>query len=283
MSVATHAEPVRVAGTSAHEGPVYVPGQHALYVTKLPEPGDARPRVDIARLALDTGEVSVVRGDANAANGMALFPDGRLLVCEQDPAAISLLDAATGRRETLVDSWRGLQLNSPNDVVVKSDGSVWFTDPSYGHLQGFRPKPQVDDRVYRYEPESGQLAVVADSFDKPNGIAFSPDDSTLYVSDNGDPHHLLAFEVLDGCRLGPARLFAVSTPGHPDGVKVDSEGRVYASAAGGIQVFDPSGELVQEIHLPGAVNFTFGGPDRDVLYVTTDDAVWAVQLDARGA
>jgi gluconolactonase len=294
VRIATQGEPVRVARTNAHEGPVYVPGEHALYFTTLPEPGGERPLVDIKRLDLATGNVSVARADANVANGMARAADGRLVVCEQHPAAISLVDPATGRSEALVDSWRGLRLNSPNDVVVKSDGTVWFTDPSYGYLQGFRPEPQVGDFVYRYEPASGRLSVVADSFDKPNGLAFSSDESSLYVTDSGAnqepgsyyvdrPHHIVAFDVRDGRHLGPGRLFAVTTPGFPDGLKVDSEGRVYASAFSGVQIFDPSGDLIREIELPGAVNFTFGGPDRDVLYVTTDDAVWAVQLDARGA
>jgi gluconolactonase len=277
VSIATKAEPVRVVGTNAHEGPVYVPGEHALYFTT------PRPLVDIKRLDLETGETSVVRPDAGVANRMTLMPDGRLLVCEQDPARLTLVDRRSGRAKVLVDSWRGLSLNSPNDVVRRSDGTIWFTDPSYGHLQGFRPEPQVGDHVYRYDPDCGRLDVVADSFDKPNGLAFSPDESVLYVADNGAPHHILAFDVLDRSRLGPPRLFAVGTPGHPDGLKVDSEGRVYASAGGGIQVFDPSGDLIREIDLPGAVNFAFGGPDRDVLYVTTDDAVWAVQTDAKGA
>jgi gluconolactonase len=294
VSIATQAEPVRVVETNAHEGPVYVADEHALYFTTLPDPGGEHPVVDIKRLALETGEISIVRADANVANGMALAPDGRLVVCEQHPAAISLMDRRTGQAETLVDSWRGLRLNSPNDVVVKSDGTIWFTDPSYGHLQGFRPEREVGDYVYRYEPATGRLSVVADSFDKPNGLAFSPDESILYVTDSGAnqepgsyyvdrPHHIVAFDVLHGRRLGPSRLFAVTSPGFPDGLKVDSDGRVYTSAASGVLTFDPNGDLIDEIDLPGAVNFTFGGPDRNVLYVTTDDAVWAVQLDVRGA
>jgi gluconolactonase len=239
--------------------------------------------VDVKRLDLETGEVSLIRENANVANGMAPFGDGRLLVCEQHPAAVTLLDPATGEAETLVDSWRGRRLNSPNDIVRKGDGSVWFTDPSYGFLQGFRPEPEVGDFVYRYDPRSGELAVVAASFDKPNGLAFSPDESTLFVADNGAPHRIVAFDVLDSGELGAARPFAVGTPGHPDGLKVDSAGNVYASAVSGIHIFDPSGALLAAIDLPGAVNFTFGGPDRDVLYVTTDDAVWAVQLKTRGA
>jgi gluconolactonase len=279
VSIATKYEPVRVAETNAHEGPVYVPGEHALYFTT------PRPVVDIKRLDLETGETSVVRPDANVANGMALMPDGRLLVCEQDPARLSLVDRNSGRAKVLVDSVGGRSLNSPNDVVRKSDGTIWFTDPSYGHLQGFRPDPEVGDQVYRYDPACARLDKVADSFDKPNGLAFSPNESVLYVTDNGAPHHILAFDVVGRAgHLGPPRVFAVGTGGdHPDGLKVDAEGNAYASALGGIQVFGPSGDLIREIDLPGAVNFTFGGPDRDVLYVTTDDAVWAVQTDARGA
>jgi gluconolactonase len=267
----------RIVETDAHEGPVYSAAEHALYFTTQ------RPRVDVNRLDLETLEVTTVREDANVANGMAPFGDGRLLVCEQDPAAVSVLDPATGEVEVLVDSWHGLRLNSPNDVVRKHDGTVWFTDPSYGFIQGFRPEPEVGDHVYRYDPARDQLTVVADSLDKPNGIAFSPDESTLYVTDNGRPHRLVAFDVLGDDRLGAARPFAESTPGHPDGLKVDSSGNVYASSAGGIQIFDPDGALIDEIDLPGAVNFAFGGPDSDVLYVTADDAIWAVQLDARGA
>lgn len=266
----------RIVETDAHEGPVYVAAEHALYFTTQ------RPQVDVRRLDLETRDISVVRTDANVANGMAPFGDGRLLVCEQHPAAVTLLDPSSGEVEVLVDSWRGLRLNSPNDVVRKSDGTVWFTDPTYGFLQGFRPEPEVGDFVYRHDPASGELTVVADSFDKPNGLAFSPDESTLYVADNGSPHHIVAFDVINGRELGPARPFALGTTGHPDGLKVDSEGNVYASSAGGIQIFDPNGDLIDEIDLPGAVNFTFGGPDRSVLYVTTDDAVWAVELDARG-
>jgi gluconolactonase len=277
VSIATETRAVRVVETDAHEGPVYSAAEHALYFTT------SRPQVDVRRLDLETGAVSVVRSAANAANGMAPFGDGRLIVCEQHPAAVTLLDPATGEVELLVDSWRGRPLNSPNDVVRRHDGTVWFTDPSYGFVQGFRPPPQVGEAVYRYDPASGRLTLVADCFDKPNGLAFSPDESTLYVSDNGGPHHILAFDVLAGRRLGRGRPFAVGTPGHPDGLKVDADGNVYASSTTGVQIFDPRGELVDEIDLPGAVNFTFGGPDRDVLYVTTDDAVWAVQLDARGA
>jgi len=268
---------VRLAATDAHEGPVYVADEHALYFTTVPK----GLRVDVKRLALGNGRVTTVRADANMANGMALDCD-RLVICEQGtrsrPARISTLDRATGRIETVVDEWRGSHLNSPNDVVVKRDGTIWFTDPSYGFVQGFRPEPELGDHVYRYDPRDRELAVVADGFDKPNGLAFSPDETVLYVGDS-EARHVKAFDVVDGRRLAGGRRFAEIDDGYPDGIGVDPDGQVYATAASGVQVFDPDGDLVGEIPLPGAVNFTFGGPDRNVLLVTADEAIWAVHLN----
>jgi gluconolactonase len=229
---------------------------------------------------------------------MAPDLDGQLIVCEQgsrwERARITRVSRETGERETVVEDWRGLRFISPNDVVVASDGAVWFTDPSYGHLQGFKPEPEVGDLVYRHDPATGYTTAVADGFDKPNGIALSPDERVLYVTDSGAnqepgsyyvdrPHHVKAFEVIDGCRLAGERPFAVTTRGFPDGLKVDSDGRVYASSFSGVQVFDTHGELLGEIRVPGAVNFCFGGPERNLLLITTDTAVWAAALGARGA
>ena len=279
---ATLMVPRRIADVDAHEGPVYLDG--ALYFTT--QAGAVK------RLALDSGEVSVVLPDAHMPNGMTLGHDGRLILCEQgslmSPAAISAVDPVTGDREVLVDNWRGEPLNSPNDVVVRHDGTIWFTDPSYGFLQGFRPEPRLGDYVYRFDPASGTLEVVEDSFAKPNGIAFSPDGNTLYVTDSGAnqeagsfhvsmPHHIVAFQVTDAGRLADRRLLAVTMPGFPDGLKTDGAGRIYASAFSGVQVFSPAGNLLDEIDLPRAVNFTFAGDD---LLITADTGVWSVSLDS---
>jgi gluconolactonase len=256
----------RLVDTDAHEGPVYVDG--ALYFTTQ------RPDVEIRRLDLESGAIATVRRFTGVANGMTLDSEGRLIVCEQHPAAITRFDPASGVVETLVDSFEGKPLNSPNDVVVASDGAIWFTDPSYGHLQGFRPPPALPDAVYRYY--AGKVTMVADGFDKPNGLAFSPDEDVLYVGDNGAPRRILAFDVVDGRRLENARVFAPGTPGHPDGLKVDVSGRVYASASDGIRIYEPTGEQIAEIAVPGAVNFTFGGRD---LFITADDAIWVAALN----
>ena len=269
----------------AHEGPVYVAGEDALYFTSVPRPG---PRVDIKRLDLGSLTVSVVRPDARAANGMALGHDGRLVVCEQIGGAIAAVDRATGERDAIVEGF-----NSPNDVVVKSDGTIWFTDPSYGWLQGFRPWPLLRDAVRRYDPRTRGAITVADTFDKPNGICFSPDESVLYVTDSGAnhepgsydadrPHHIKAFDVLPHGRLAGERVFAEVEPGFPDGLKVDADGRVYSSSFSGVQVFVPDGSWLGEISIPGAVNFCFGGPDRNVLFITADTAIYAAHLDAKG-
>lgn len=301
---------LRVVDVDAHEGPVYVPHEDALYFTSVPrpgtEPGSGSPQVAIKRLALDGSRypldpdrVTVVLATSNAANGMTAGQDGALLVCEQGTrvqnARISRLDPSTGETTTVVDDWRGLQLNSPNDIALRCDRSVWFTDPSYGFLQGFKPEPQVGDFLYRYDPGTGALTAVDDSFDKPNGLAFSPDHSVLYVTDSGAnqeagsyhvgrPHHVVAFDVCNGGRsLTNRRLLAVITPGFPDGIKVDVEGRVYVSSSAGVQVLSAEGDLLGQINLPGAVNFAFGGPDHHILYITTDTAVWAAVLDTKGA
>jgi gluconolactonase len=288
---------VEVIATDAHEGPVYAADEDALYFTTVPRRSGhldlALPLVSVRRLALDgrrfpleQHRLTTLRAPANAANGMTMDREGRLVMCEQgsflEPAAITRMDRRTGAIETLVEGAGGLPLNSPNDVVVTRDGAVWFTDPSYGYLQGFRPEPSAADVVYRYDRATRRLDVVAGGFDKPNGLVFSPAEDVLYVSDNGAPQHVLAYDVAGG-RLTNRRVFAAGTPEHPDGLAVDSDGRLYASAANGIHVFSRTGELLGEIELPGAVNFTFGGPDRDILFVTADTSIWAVLLRLSGS
>src|SRR4051812_5073648 len=203
----------RLIETDAHEGPVLSGDRQALYFTTRRH----GRRVDIMRLSLVDRRVTTVLADANAANGMALDRDGTLLVCEQQPAAISRVDPRSGRRETVVDAYDGCPLNSPNDIVVAPDGAVWFTDPSYAHLQGFGPEPQLGDHVYRYG--DGVLALAAAGFEKPNGLALSPRGSTLYVGDS-EACTIDAFDVVDGRRLANRRRFAAIGQGYPDGLKV---------------------------------------------------------------
>jgi gluconolactonase len=295
--------------TNAHEGPVYVADENALYFTTVPRdsniPLHGWKEVFINRISLGGDQfplppeaVEIVRAASNMANGMTLDREGRLVICEQGtpgtPARISRMELGTCDVETVVDEWHGLRFNSPNDVVVKSDGSIWFTDPGYGALQGFKTAPMIGDYVYCYDPGTDRLTVVADSFNKPNGLAFSPDESILYINDSAAiqgpgtyyvnlPHHIRAFDVLDGRHLANDRLFAVVTPGIPDGLKVDSEGRVYSSSASGVQVYDRHGDLLGEIIAPGVANFTFGGAGNNVIYMMADTVIWAAEIKAIGA
>ena len=289
--------------TNAHEGPVYVAAEHALYFTTVPEPGPKNIAVTRLQLAGDAfpfraEKLETVRAPSNMANGMTLDRDGKLIICEQGTmttcAQISRMDLKTRETETVVDQWRGLRFNSPNHVVVKSDRSVWFTDPKYGEIQGFKPAAEVGAFVYRHDPATGKTSVVADSFNKPNGLAFSPDESVLYITDTsanqapgtyfvGLPHHVRAFDVADGRHLRNERLFAVVSPGVPNGIKLDTQGRVYTSSGTGVQVFTPRGDPLGEIMAPGVANFTFGGPENDVLFILGDTRIWQAKLESVGA
>jgi len=289
--------------TNAHEGPVYVAAEHALYFTTVPEPGPKNIAIRRVQLVGDEFPFAVqtpetVQFPSNMANGMTLDREGRVVICEQGfrdtPARLSRMDLKTRAVETVVDQWRGLHFNSPNDVVVKSDATVWFTDPNYGEVQGFKGPPEVGTYVYCHDPATGETAVVADRLNKPNGLAFSPDESVLYITDTGAnqapgtyfvglPHHIRAFDVHEGRHLRNGRLFAVVSPGAPDGIKVDSQGRVYTSSATGVQVFTPAGDLLGEIMAPGVANFTYGGPGNDVLFILGDTVIWQAKLQACGA
>jgi gluconolactonase len=290
-----------VASVNAHEGPVYVRGENALYFTTLPVttniPAFGDKNVAIGKLDVASGEVSTFVAEANMANGMTLDREGRLLICEQGSletnARISRMNLKTKNIETVVDHWFGLPFNSPNDIVEKSDGTIWFTDPAYGSLQGFRPKPLIGDFVYRYDPTDDSVTVVVDTFKKPNGLCFSPDESILYVNDSGAiegpnsyyvdlPHHIRAFDVADNSHLVNERLFAVVTPIIPDGLKVDSQGRVYSSSGTGVQVFDTTGRILGEILAGGVANFCFGGIGNNMLFMMCDTAINIATLAATG-
>ncbi|MCB9233449.1 MAG: SMP-30/gluconolactonase/LRE family protein [Bacteroidia bacterium] len=291
--------------TKAHEGPVYFRENNELYFTTVPEPVnipiEGFKQVAIRKLCLSKGNrLETVQEVSNMANGMTMDLHHNLLICEQgtktSPGGISRLKPGKEVPEMLVDNWFGLPFNSPNDVVVKKDdGTIWFTDPAYGYAQGFKNPPLVGSFVYRYDPSTGQTEVVADNFIRPNGLAFSPDQDKLYINDSaailGDgsayrvdlPHHIKVYDLLEGRFLQNERLFAVVTPGIPDGLKTDTQERVYSSSASGVKVYSPAGALLGEIFAPNVANFCFGGPENNRLYLCVDTAIVEVQLAAVGA
>lgn len=236
--------------------------------------------------------MSVFRKPSNFSNGNYLDHEGRLLTCSHGARAV-LRTELDGKVTVLVDRYRGARLNSPNDLVVKSDGTVWFTDPPYGLIQpdeGYPAESELPGNyVFRFDPASGDLTVAADDLDKPNGLAFSPDETILYVADSGlshNPagnHHIRAYDVLDGRRLVNGRVFAVIDPGVPDGFRVDRQGNVFTSSEDSIQVLDPAGQLLGRIMVPEPVaNCTFGGPGKDRLFIAASSSIYAISLNTQG-
>jgi gluconolactonase len=239
----------------------------------------------------DTGG-SVFRHPSNHTNGHTLDREGRLLSCEHSGRRISRTEP-DGTIVTLVDRYRGKRLNSPNDVVVKSDGTIWFTDPSYGILsdyEGVKADSEIGGcHVYRFDPETGELEIVADDFEKPNGLAFSPDEGLLYISDTGvshlpgGPHHIRVFEVVDGRTLTNGRVFAEITPGAPDGFRIDIHGNIFTSSHDSIQVYAPDGVRLGKILVPEIIaNCTFGGMEGNRLFITASTSLYSISLKTSG-
>jgi gluconolactonase len=232
------------------------------------------------------------RHPSGHSNGNTRDRQGRLVTCEHGGRRVSRTEH-DGSITTLVDNHQGKRLNSPNDVVVKSDGTIWFTDPPYGILsdyEGHKGESEIGaNNVYRLDPSNGKLTIASDDFDKPNGIAFSPDESVLYVADTGGshtpngPHHIRAFDVVGGKKLARGRLFADISPGLADGFRLDTEGNVWTSTGDGVHCFTPQGELIGKIKVPEVVsNVAFGGPQRNYLYITATTSLYGIYLAVNG-
>ncbi len=244
--------------------------------------------------------LSVWRESVEYTNGHVLEADGALLHCSHGQRAITRTRFdAQGQvmdDQVVVSHYQGRRLNSPNDVVVKRDGTIWFTDPPYGILsdhEGHKAESELGDcYVFRFDPRSGSLRVVSDWVEEPNGLAFSPDESMLYVSDTsaalrtegGGHHHIVAFDVVDGQDLANPRVFAVVSPGLSDGFRLDEHGFVYTSSLDSVQVFHPDGTRIGCIAVPEKVgNLVFGGPGGNELFICASTSLYRVRLNTRGA
>lgn len=239
------------------------------------------------------GGVSVFRQPSNFANGHTRDRQGRLVSCEHGARRVTRTEV-DGSITVLADSHQGRKLNAPNDVVVRSDGTVWFTDPTYGILsdyEGYRSEPEQATRnVYRLDPATGEIDAVVTDFNQPNGLAFSPDEKILYVADSGASHddvlprHIRAFDVVDGRRLANGRVFAVIDKGIPDGIRIDTAGNLWSSAGDGVHCFAPDGTRLGKILVPQTVaNLTFGGPRRNRLFVAATNSLYSIYVTATGA
>jgi gluconolactonase len=240
------------------------------------------------------GSVSVFRQPAMNTNGHTVDREGRLVSCEHRGRCVSRT-GFDGRREVLVDRYDGKRLNSPNDVVVKSDGSIWFTDPSYGidsDYEGDAMASEIGARnVYRLDPVTGRLAIVSDDFVQPNGLAFSPDESLLYIVDTGlthkvdGPHHVRCFKVgADGASLSGGAVFAICGAGLYDGLRVDVHGNLWLSAGDGVHCHASDGTLLGKVRIPETVaNLCFGGPKLNRMFICGTTSLYSVYLNTRAA
>lgn len=268
------------------EGPVYSPAFKCLIWSDIPN--DRRLRWDET-----TRTVGVFQSNAgNYTNGSTIDRQGRIVSCEHGTRRVVRTEP-DGSTTVLADRYLGKRLNSPNDVVVKSDGSVWFTDPAYGiesDYEGFEAEAEIEgEQVYRIDPGTGDCACVADDFACPNGLAFSLDESKLYIADSGGTRyqsgerHIREFEVSPDGRLSGGEVFAECTEGVFDGFRLDNKGRLWTSARDGVHCYDPDGTLIGKVYIPEEVsNLCFGCLKRNRLFVTASTSVYTVLLATSG-
>ena len=266
------------------EGPVWFADQDCLLVSDLPN--------DRILRWSESGGVSVFRQPSGFANGHTRDMQGRLLGCSHRDRCITRTEI-DGTITVLADRYQGKRLNSPNDIVCQSDGTIWFSDPHYGintDYEGYKQEAELPAMLYRLNPADGRLSVVADDFEGPNGLCFSPDERLLYVAESGrqfasNPvQHIRVFDVTDAGTLANGRVFHKISPGFADGMRCDQEGHVWSSAADGVHCIDPSGALLGKILVPYTVaNLAFGGRNRSRMFVCGSHTLYAIYTNQRGA
>jgi len=268
------------------EGPTYFPAGRYLIWSDVPN--DRMMRFDETSNA-----VSVFRAPSGYSNGNTVDRQGRLVTCEHGNRRVTRTEH-DGSITVLASHHDGRRLNSPNDVVVKSDGSIWFTDPAYGidsDYEGHKADSEIGAcHVYRVDPQSGSVSIAADDFIRPNGLAFSPDERRLYVADTGathvgdGPRHIRVFDVGENGRLTGGDVFATCTSGLFDGFRLDEAGRIWTSAGDGVHCYESDGSLIGKILVPEAVaNVVFGGVKRNRLYICATTSLYSILLPVNGA
>lgn len=268
------------------EGPVWFAAGRYLLMSDI-------PNNRILRYDDTDGSMSVFRQPSNNSNGHTVDRQGRLVSCEHLGRRVTRTEH-DGSITVVIDRYKGIRLNSPNDVVVKSDGSIWFTDPSYGILydyEGGRAESEIGAcNVYRVDGASGEITIVAEDFEKPNGLAFSPDEKFLYIADTGishnpkGPKHIRKFAVkADGKSLGVSSVFAECTAGLFDGFRLDEAGRIWTSAGDGVHCYDPDGTLIGKLVIPELVaNVCFGSAKLNRLFICGTTSLYSCFLAVRG-
>ena len=262
------------------EGPVWMGDADCLLFSDI-------PNNRIVRWTPGIG-VSTYRAPSNYANGHTRDRQGRLISCEHGTRRVTRTEW-DGSVTVIAESYLGKRLNSPNDVVVSSDGAIWFTDPHYGIMtdyEGFRAEQELPCHVYRIDP-SGTMQAVATDFNGPNGLAFSPDETRLYIADTGrmghpDPQHIRVFDVV-GAKLTGGAIFHSVNSGCADGMRCDSDGNLWSSAGDGVHCINPSGTRLGKILVPEAVsNICFGGRSKHQLFITASTSLYSISLNRNG-
>ncbi|MDN5924405.1 MAG: SMP-30/gluconolactonase/LRE family protein [Xanthomonadales bacterium] len=267
------------------EGPVWFADHHCLLVSDVPNNRILR--------WTDAGGISVFRQPSHFANGHTRDQQGRLIGCSHHERCIYRTEL-DGTLTRVVDNYQGNRLNSPNDVVVKSDGTIWFGDPLYGIVtdyEGGKQRSELPAHLYRFDPRDGSLRIVADDFQGPNGLCFSPDEKRLYVAECGPPfaanpeQHIRVFDMSDdGASLSNARVFYKVSPGMTDGMRCDEDGNIWSSAGDGVHCIDPHGNLLGKIKVPAVVsNLAFGGRNYSRLFICGSQSLYAMYINRRGA
>jgi gluconolactonase len=257
------------------EGPVWVEKERCLLFSDI-------PANQVKRWSKDQG-LSTWLEPSHHANGHTLDRQGNLISCEHSARRVTWMNLGTKRTvKVLASEFQGKKLNSPNDAVVKSDGTIWFTDPPYGVDAKLIKQPK--NYVFRLDPKTGKLTAVADDFGMPNGLCFSPDEKKLYIADSSDRRHVRVFDVTEDHRLVNGRVLATIPKGLPDGIRADTDGRIYVTGEEGVYVYSPSGELLGTILVPESpANCTFGDEGRHTLFITARTSLYAIRLAATGA
>jgi len=251
------------------EGPLWLTRDECLLFSDI-------PANIIYKWSFEQG-LSEWRKPSHNANGNTVDKEGRLITCEHGSRRVTRTEK-NGKITVLAQTYRGNRLNSPNDVVVKRDGTIWFTDPPYGISPEM--KEQSANYVFRLDPGKREPVTVAGDFSRPNGLCFSPDEKFLYIADSDtEIHHVRVFEVTKDNTLQQGEIFAVIYPGVPDGIRMDADGHLFCTAGDGVQVFNTNGHLIGKIFTPRtAANCTFGGSALNQLFITATDSVWRIPL-----
>jgi gluconolactonase len=268
------------------EGPVYFADLRCLIFSDI-------PNNRMLRWDEETGQVAAYRAPSHFSNGNTRDRQGRLITCEHETRRVTRTEW-DGSITVIADRYQGKRLNAPNDVVVRLDDSIWFTDPVYGisaEYEGGKAESEIGAcNVYRLDPRDGSLRVVADDFSRPNGLAFSPDERTLYIADSGfwpdptKPHHIRAFDVGADGRLGGSRVVSEVSPGIPDGFRIDLDGNIWTSSGSGVQCITPGGDIIGRIPIPEKVaNVAFGGPKRNRLFICGHTSLYSIFVNTSGA